>query len=308
MSEAKRIRVITVHGTFDPGALWDNPDSTFVHGLSERLGAAGCALDLYNYEWSGENSHEARREAAEGLADRVEEDLESREFREVFVIGHSHGGTIARLAMNLMQGDRRPSGVFTFGSPFVRFRPRPVRGTMRALQWFSVALGVLVAILLGFAIKDAFADELRFDLSLLTGPIALGLGLLAVIALTVAANRLLRRARIYLTEKRAYLTQRFDPPERLPVGFLCYHAIGDEAGLLLRFWSFVTWLMQTMIYTLVYGALTMIAIMVGVVALRILSEAGIPVWQMILDGPDRLRHRRAAVARLPDAGGRPNQP
>ena len=285
MDDVKRIRVITVHGTFDPGALWDNPDSVLVQGLTERLGDAGAALDLYNYEWSGENSHEARREAAEGLADLMTDDLESRRFRDVFVIGHSHGGTVARLAANLMRSDRRPTGVFTFGSPFLRFRPRSVRISMLVLQWLIVALGLAGSLALGLQLAESFGPDAATDASFFSGPIGLTLAIIAALAAMVALAGLVRRARTYLLEKREFLTSRYDPPERLPVGYVCYHAVGDEAGILLRFWSLITWLMQTMIFVLLYGAMAMVTMMLALVGIRVLAEFGFDLWPILFDGP-----------------------
>jgi len=173
----RRIKVYTVHGTFANEAEWDNwPDEeakeedarAFVHRLRLRLLEKGIAFnkeDHSQYEWSGGNSHEERRMGAIGLKKHIEADLtesykeKGRDYYDgVFVVGHSHGGTISRLAMNLWDKDfdyydpsdeaefrhddkcmtcmrarhgkvgpshvPRPDGVITFGSPFVRFEPR----------------------------------------------------------------------------------------------------------------------------------------------------------------------------------------
>ncbi len=180
------MKIYTVHGTFAHEAEWDNwldsddesaADDTraFVHRLCQRLRAQGIEfekLDHSQYEWSGGNSHEERRMAAVGLKKHIEADLNEtykkhgRDYYDgVYVIGHSHGGTVARLAMNLWDKDfdyyepadekefvhddkcmtcmrarhgkvgpskvPRPDGVITFGSPFVRFRAaarRPPHG------------------------------------------------------------------------------------------------------------------------------------------------------------------------------------
>lgn len=293
MDQDKTIRVITVHGTFDPGAAWDDPDSVLVHGLREKLGAAGRALDVFNFEWSGENSHEARRDAAERLAHQVDQDVHNRAFAEVFVIGHSHGGTIARLAMNLMRSDRRPAGVFTFGSPFLRFKPRSVSAFTRTLLWLAAALGLSLAFFLGIlllaALGGAAPDNAEAieaaDSSIWSSPFALGAAFAASLLGTLGVVSLIRRWRRYLIAKRDALITRYDPAERLPVGYFCYHAIGDEAGVLLRFWSMVTWLMQSMIFTLLYGALSMITIVLSMLVLQLLVAFGVDLWRYVLDGP-----------------------
>ena len=176
----RRVKVFTVHGTFDHGAGWDNwvPEDNksnitpaFINRLSEQLRERGVALDELDhtqYDWSGGNSHEERRTAAIGLKKAIEAKLSEQYARHgkdyydaVYIIGHSHGGTISRLAMNLwdkghdyydpvLSKDRdefqhddqcptcmrarngkvgpssvpRPDGVITFGSPFVTFEKR----------------------------------------------------------------------------------------------------------------------------------------------------------------------------------------
>lgn len=185
----RRIKIYTVHGTFAHEAEWDNwkddlgpddPEIPFVNRLSGFLKDEGIAfskVDHEQYNWSGGNSHDERRIAAINLKRHIESDLIQqfegandleRAVRDhynggVFVVGHSHGGTVARLAMNLWDksydyyepllsddleaevktedkcpvckqsrgiiDDRpneipRPDGIITFGSPFVRFEKR----------------------------------------------------------------------------------------------------------------------------------------------------------------------------------------
>ena len=135
--------------------------------MKER-GVALEELDHTQYNWSGGNSHDERRVAAIGLKKLMQEELSKayeqhgRDYYDkVFIIAHSHGGTISRLAMNLWDKDddyydpvktvlldelkhddecptclrirngtvgrnsvQRPDGVITFGSPFVSFEPR----------------------------------------------------------------------------------------------------------------------------------------------------------------------------------------
>jgi len=175
----RRVKIFTVHGTFDHEADWDNWDINddksqdrskrlFINRLSQHLGDHDIDLDQVDhtqYNWSGGNSHDERRTAAIGLKKLIQETLENKDpdyyDGGVYVIGHSHGGTVARLAMNLWDKDhdyydpigdegldefkhddqcpickrerngevgpntaRRPDGVITFGSPFVTFEKR----------------------------------------------------------------------------------------------------------------------------------------------------------------------------------------
>lgn len=202
----RRVKIITVHGTFAYETDWDNwksgeqsaasPPVAFINQLSDRLRERGILLeegDHSQYNWSGGNSHDERRTAAIGLKKQIEHELaEAHEkkgadyYDGVYLIGHSHGGTISRLAMNLWGKDydyydpeltdardefkhddtcdtckrarngrvapsrlRRPDGVFTFGSPFVTFETR--RGgllTARLAAWSFRALVVLPILML----------------------------------------------------------------------------------------------------------------------------------------------------------------
>lgn len=187
----RRVKIFTVHGTFAHEADWDNwqddesskldprLERTFPNRLRDELAKQGVAfdkLDHTQYNWSGGNSHEERRIAAVGLKKLIETVLtkayaeHGRDYYDaVYIIGHSHGGTVARLCMNLWDKDAgyyvepksyddpkhfeehrklllsddecptcrrerhglvaansvpRPTGVITFGSPFVTFEKR----------------------------------------------------------------------------------------------------------------------------------------------------------------------------------------
>ncbi len=210
VSAGKRVKIYTVHGTFAHAAEWDNwseaasPEVAttprFINRLSKELadqhGVILSREDHTQYNWSGGNSHDERRTSAIGLKKFIQHDLEAidadcrssknlKGYRDyytggVFVIGHSHGGTISRMAMNLWDskdeffdpkgratdelkhddtcpicmrtrnGDvgpntfPRPDGVVTFGSPFVHFTERKSGlAAMRLLAWAIVILGLV---------------------------------------------------------------------------------------------------------------------------------------------------------------------
>ena len=144
-----------------------NKYRSFLNRMRDHLSAEGVVfdeLDANQYNWSGYNSHDERLASAIGLKKHIEavltKDYEKhgRDYYDgVYVIAHSHGGTIARLAMNLWDKDHdhykadkdelrhddhcphckqerhgvvgpnsvdRPTRVITLGSPFVTFEPR----------------------------------------------------------------------------------------------------------------------------------------------------------------------------------------
>lgn len=212
--ESRRVKIFTVHGTFAKEAAWDNWDAgddptkpsgerNFVNRLSDYLRQHGVQLDQADhseFNWSGGNSHDDRRVAALALKKAVQDKLREIEARVgmsykeyydggVYIIGHSHGGTLSRLAMKLWDQDDpfykpelfgvdelahrngasvpneidRPDGVVTFGSPFVHFtkRERPLLVAQlfaRAMIFIGVivvAVGTLIALGRSFGNTDA---------------------------------------------------------------------------------------------------------------------------------------------------------
>lgn len=134
----RRVKIFTVHGTFSHEAAWDDwdaeaadndrqskgPPRNFVNLLSEYLKSQNVAfdeLDHTQYNWSGLNSHDERRTSAIGLKKLIERELAQTQqkygkpYKEyydggVYIIAHSHGGTISRLAMNLWDKDQEYYG------------------------------------------------------------------------------------------------------------------------------------------------------------------------------------------------------
>ncbi len=203
----RRIKLFTVHGTFDNEAGWDNwnadekrPDGSprnFVNRLKQRLNDQGIDFDEVDhtqYNWSGGNSHDERRTAAIGLKKLIQNVIETAHTAHgtdyynggVYVVGHSHGGTISRIAMNMWDKSSndydpilkhtideelkhddhcqvclrerngsvgpntvpRPDRVFTFGSPFVTFETRKGSSlvTARLGVWLLRFLGLIPVI------------------------------------------------------------------------------------------------------------------------------------------------------------------
>lgn len=95
--------IVTVHGTNagrpeDDGDRWWQKGSAFQKRLSELVTSAdGSSLEFRPFHWSGRNSETDRREAGRQLARKLRE-IE-KEGRPYHVIGHSHGGSVAYLAL-----------------------------------------------------------------------------------------------------------------------------------------------------------------------------------------------------------------
>jgi uncharacterized protein (DUF2235 family)/lipoprotein NlpI len=211
--EPRRVKIFTVHGTFAHDTDWDDwdakddehkkpDDRRFINRLCQHLRQSGVMLeqlDHTQYNWSGGNSHDERRIAAIGLKKLIQEELSKVYERhgpdyydKVFIVAHSHGGTISRLAMNMWDKDdayydpvktaqldelkhddecptclrtrnglvgrnsvRRPDGVITFGSPFVSFERRS--GGLFTARLSAWVFRILMAVPLGAVLYAAHA-------------------------------------------------------------------------------------------------------------------------------------------------------
>lgn len=136
------VLVVLVHGTFARGATWTRPSAS---PLCARLRRAfGTALEFDAFEWSGENSHAARVDGGVALAAHLQDLVDHRRGRALFVIGHSHGGTVITHALR-----HRPvlvrelDGVVFLSTPFLQVRRRPHAS---ALAWFF-GLSLWVAVI-----------------------------------------------------------------------------------------------------------------------------------------------------------------
>ncbi len=127
-------RIVLVHGTFARGAVWTQPSvSSLCASLRRSLGSD---TQFDPFPWSGVNRHNARVEAGRDLADHLDTLLAETPRRPVFVIGHSHGGTVITHALRARPSLARSlSGVVLLSTPFIQVRRRP----------HATALGVLLA-------------------------------------------------------------------------------------------------------------------------------------------------------------------
>lgn len=114
--------VITlVHGTWARRAPWIGPDSSLSQALRTRFGDRSA---IFPFDWSGGNSHAARRQAAESLRRTLVERLEAYPGARHYLICHSHGGNVALRALADSDLADRVAGVACLATPFLVARPR----------------------------------------------------------------------------------------------------------------------------------------------------------------------------------------
>ena len=202
-----------MHGTFESNAAWTHPDSPFCQAVLAR----NPSVRLRRFIWSGLNTHQARRQAADLFIEQVR----ASSSRHHYVVAHSHAGNVVRDA-----SERAPDiaqkiqGVSLLSTPFI-FR-KHVERTGR---------GFVIAHSLGFAV----AAQLPLALALVPfdayGFVGIGLSILLVTPLQMK-----------LSEKFQAQLQAELETESGDVAFRdvqILHAIGDEADSLLRFVSFL---------------------------------------------------------------------
>ncbi len=157
-----RAAIITVHGTGDSqpgpeGEKWWQRGSDFSGWLIEELASRGVEADIHPLIWTGANSATAREEASRAL-DKLVRKL-AKEYDNVHVIGHSHGGNVANEAAVLLnwRGGRagnksardRLRSISTVGTPF--FQSEVSQGERFGAYGFglmALVSAVLVAVLI----------------------------------------------------------------------------------------------------------------------------------------------------------------
>jgi hypothetical protein len=102
--------------------LWFEEGSQFVERLLARLRSSGLDAEIDPLLWSGANSINDRWDAAQSLANRLREQQERDQNVRQVIIGHSHGGTVAMLAMQRLW--RRPPVLITLATPFMEAQYR----------------------------------------------------------------------------------------------------------------------------------------------------------------------------------------
>jgi hypothetical protein len=129
-----RMIVTLVHGTNQPkwisslglGASkeqhdWVRPEKDFAASL---LRNSPSGVQVRPFFWSGENSHDARIQAAGELQTHVRRISREYPDAEQICIGHSHGGSVIHFALGDTDFDDSLLGYAFLSTPFLDFKPR----------------------------------------------------------------------------------------------------------------------------------------------------------------------------------------
>jgi pimeloyl-ACP methyl ester carboxylesterase len=144
--EKAPLHVVLVHGTFARNAPWIDPErSGLCDTIRQEVGGNLVAFEPFN--WSGANSHAQRKIAGLELSIRLAEINLANPDAKVFVVGHSHGGTvIAQAIKQRPELSEQLCGAVFLSTPFVQLQRRPFA------RRFLHAIGVATAIAFGLGI------------------------------------------------------------------------------------------------------------------------------------------------------------
>jgi alpha/beta hydrolase family protein len=214
--------VITlVHGTWARRSRWTKEGSRLRQKLGESI--AGPKLFL-EFPWSGNNSPKARAAAALSLCEYLRRQIALHSEAQQFVIGHSHGGTVALKAVEIGNLFDQVH-VACLSTPFFYVKPRFQKVRDSAKQ---VALAAVTALLL-------LPTVLRFTIITDHWPMIVLGGILYL----YAAWRVEKVWKIAAENFRLQLAISIPQSASLMI----IRTVGDEASAAIAAFQIVTWVM-----------------------------------------------------------------
>ncbi len=234
---------ILVHGTWAKHAAWTLPDLQLRKHIEARLNEAGQSALFEPVPWGGHNFGRSRLAAADAIAKHVRALHSANEDEQIFLIGHSHGGSaIAYFIKHYPALAKCTTGTAFLSTPFVATRPRPRCTSL--LDALLLSFGILVlAFFTGIITIANYIAYTFFDLSDSVFIMSSVLISLLVGALLVFLP--LRKLRIGLLQ---YVDRTL--PKRLsdvatvnipPGNYICLRAMGDEAAGILSLAHLASW-------------------------------------------------------------------
>jgi hypothetical protein len=209
-------------------------------GVKNRLAEHGIQAKTELFEWSGKNTHPERIFWSERLTDKL---IEYGKNQRTFIVAHSHGGTIADMAISNTERDFWPEGVITFGTPFIYVYPRKYQNFIRMAK-FSVISLIVLFFMYCFSYASA---TFRFMPNIYILSFVVITGIFSSILFYLKVMNWLRSWLGRSSECANVLFER-DRENSLP--FICYTSIFDIAHIGLNTWSGATSILRWIPYLL----------------------------------------------------------
>jgi pimeloyl-ACP methyl ester carboxylesterase len=182
--ETPGVIITLVHGTWGRTRLpfsppnWFEPESSFTGCFSQELASRNIQAAIHPFLWSGKNSLFARSEASVKLTQLIEKNAEKHPSAKQVIVGHSHGGSVALLAVRKLWTNVDPI-IVTLATPFMEIvKSPPVGEEAKIKRYIATALpsvGLLLTLIWLFGVLNvhAYDQTLAF-----TGAFVLALRLL----------------------------------------------------------------------------------------------------------------------------------
>jgi pimeloyl-ACP methyl ester carboxylesterase len=246
------IAVVLVHGTYARRARWTSPQGEFTKRLTEAIGPCNVSRLL----WSGDNSHRQRLDAARVMSEWIQNQTVSH----IYLVGHSHGGTIAAMAATSSH-DARVS-VITLSAPFISVTTRyagfvpPTPGDPNFGEQKRLLLGTVLYIFAGAS--AIFVSIGQIGWALLFG---FACPLLLLTAAVVSLGKIEQPMEwfIRLLGAKGLRLSEESRIDVAPDALLIIRATGDEASGFLAIGQMVSWLVFTL-FRLIGSALTAVVV------------------------------------------------
>ena len=224
-----------IHGTWARHAPWTLPGSPLRKALADRL---GDRITFETLEWSGANTHRARREAAQKLRAQLKDSIADHPLARHFLVAHSHGGNVALYAMADATLRQHVDGIACLNSPFLCALKRNTKQFM--LEIFAWMAAYFVLLFMAYAVFHVLAP-LSTDPDLqhlgLLAQIGIGLGFAAALILLIFlvivpglmyGRTLEERVASWAAARRSAISQDMILPPNPDVPVLCAWTAGDE--------------------------------------------------------------------------------
>lgn len=210
-----------VHGTWAKKSLWPELESAIGKVLPKPV-------EVHYPQWTGWNRVSSRSKAVSELQEHVLK-WPSSDTPNHYLVGHSHGGTVATLALRNPEVRKRVAALVCLSTPFFHVAPR----RLGPLDQTLLTLGALVQIgvLTWFAASSANVSN-AFGIA----AIGAGLSVAAIVALA------------FVSVLADHLRRQMSLPDVDSVPTLIVRAPADDATLPLTFFQTIGWVCQRVVF------------------------------------------------------------
>jgi alpha-beta hydrolase superfamily lysophospholipase len=134
VDSGSRAVLVTVHGTFARGAPWAKVGSMLARTVMQWFAERGGTATVMPFQWSGRNSIAARRAAGASLAECLDRIRHDDPQAALYVIAHSHGGSVVAYATKLRpEIVHKVDGFVALATPWVGLEPCSYAAALREI-------------------------------------------------------------------------------------------------------------------------------------------------------------------------------